>query len=70
MLVIDVMLGTLLRTLCDVVEAVLHGGASVGVVPADNSTFGSVVASLPGSASIAGDHVLPINEVLIVRRGL
>ena len=66
------------KTVRKVVEAVLHGNASGGVVPAENSTFGSVVEtydafvdpSLPGSATIAGEHVLPINHALIVRRGV
>jgi chorismate mutase/prephenate dehydratase len=66
------------RTTREVVEAVLRGNASLGVVPAENSTFGSVTEtydalinpSLPGSAILAGEHVLPINHFLIVRRGV
>jgi len=66
------------KTVRKVLEAVLHGDASIGVVPAENSTFGSVVEtydalvnpSLPGSATIAGEHVLPINHALIVRHGV
>lgn len=66
------------KTIREVVGAVLRGNASLGVVPSENSTFGSVAEtydaltnpSLPGSATLAGEHVLPINHSLIVRRGV
>jgi prephenate dehydratase len=60
------------------VEAVSGVEVSLGVVPAENSTFGSVAetydalvnADILGSAFIVGEHVLPINHALIVRRGV